>query len=288
MNRILINICATFACLCAPLSSEIIEAYHLKEFLHHLQDFDAESLILWDVDSTLIIPRDQILKPGNEDILNEIEMHYFHNKSPQEVRYLVSQVFQRMPFCLVDEEVATLVSALQNRSIPMLGLTAMRTGPFGVIESMENWRVNQLRLLGIDFSGTFPQYAHLTWEESSPRFGHPAIKEGVICCDHVPKGIVLTSFLQKIDWRPRQVLFIDDCLEFVQSVDAAMAKLNIPCICVHYRAVEKMETPVDEALAHYQLKVLVNEQIWLSDTEAKERLTIQTEQIPALPVDAAN
>lgn len=269
MKRILFTLWAICTSLCASLSSEIIEAYDLSELADHFQTLDAQSLLLWDVDSTLIVPADQVLSPGNEDFREELETQYLGSKTYQEVGWLVSKIFHRMSFCLVDEQVVDLISTLRNRSIPMLGFTAMETGPFGVIESMEEWRINQLRDLGIDFSAVFPQHSDLEWEETSPFYGYPAFREGILCSDRLPKGVVLTTFLQKIEWRPTRILFIDDNLNFLKSVDTAMEALNIPFIGVHYRAVERIKSPLDEELAHHQFHLLINEQVWLPDHEAK-------------------
>lgn len=183
-----------------------------------------------------------------------------------------------MPFCLVEEEAVSLISSLQMRSIPMLGLTAMRTGSYGIIASMEEWRVNQLRHLGIDFSSLYPRHSKMSWEEISPAAGRPAFREGIICCDRVPKGVVLTTFFQKIDWLPKQVLFIDDNFSFLRSVEESMEALNIPFTGVHYRAVEHMEAPLDEELAHHQFQILINEERWLPDAEAKASLLEKKEQ----------
>lgn len=256
----------------APLSSTIIEAYDLKEIAAQFQQLDSQSLLLWDVDSTLIMPTDGVLRPGNEEFLDELIGLYLNGKTLQEKRWLISQIFHRNSYCLVDEGVASLIASLKEQSIPMLGLTAMRTGSYGIIESMEAWRVNQLRLLGIDFSSLLSQHDEFAWQETSPYAGKPAFKEGIICCDHLPKGVVLTSFLAKMEWRPRQVLFIDDYLDFLQSVEQAMAALDIPFVGIHYRAVEKIASPLDEELAHHQFRVLVNEEIWLHDHEAKATL----------------
>ena len=269
MRQILFSILILLPALSAQVSSEIIESYDLKAVSEHFQNLDSESLLLWDVDETLIIAADLILKPGNEAVMYNIENHYFNDKSTQERRWLVSNIFHRMPFCLVEADVLPLISDLQQKSIPMLCLTAMRTGPYGAIDSMEVWRVNQLRKLGIDFSALFPQHSPLEWEETLPYKGYPAFKEGIICCDRVPKGIVLTTFLQKIDWRPNKVLFIDNDSDYLASVEEAMEALNIPFIGIHYRAVETMIPEVDEELAHHQFEVLVTEEIWLSDAEAK-------------------
>ena len=269
MNRILLltlTICLLFKGL---LSAKIIEAYDLKELSEQFQNLDSQSLLLWDVDSTLIMPTDLILRPGNDAIAAELEDHYFENKTTQEIGWLISVILQKMPFCLVDEGVKSLIENLQKRAVPMLGLTALHTGTFGVIDSMEQWRVDQLHRLGIDFSLIFSQHSDMEWKEDVPFRGYPVFLKGIICCDELPKGIVLTTFLQKIDWLPQKVMFIDDNLNFLRSVEEAMRTLKIPFTGVHYRAVEKMKNTIDRDLAHRQYQVLIAEEIWLPDEEAR-------------------
>lgn len=267
--------CLSFS---STLSSKIIETYDLDSVQEYFQNLTSQSLLLWDVDSTLIYPTDQILRPINDDRLEDFIALYFNGKTREERHWLFSLVHHRCSFSLVDTRSVELIASLHSRSIPMIAFTAMRTGPYGKIPSMEEWRVNQLRLLGIDFSTVFPQHSELEWEEYSPFLGYPAFKEGVLCSDSLPKGGVLTSFLQKIDWKPDQVLFIDDQPDFLASVEKAMEAMKIPFIGIHYRAVEKLEPLNDEEMAHHQFRVLINEGIWLSDEEAKSSLVENQEK----------
>jgi hypothetical protein len=41
---------------------------------------------------------------------------------------------------------------LSKKNIPYVGLTGLEVGKYGCINSMEKWRINDLRKLGIDLS----------------------------------------------------------------------------------------------------------------------------------------
>lgn len=104
MNTIIFFICALFSSLHAPLSSAIIEAYDLKEIAAHFDKLDADSLLLWDVDSTLIMPADQVLRPGNEDDLNEFEIQYLGSKTQQEKDGCSAKFFIGCPSALLKKK----------------------------------------------------------------------------------------------------------------------------------------------------------------------------------------
>jgi uncharacterized protein DUF2608 len=243
----------------------------LKEFNEHLSELDSQSLLLWDVDKTLVIPNDQILTPGNEKMFKHLLSLYLSDKSIVEREKLISIIFHRTSFDLIDPSVINMIEYLKSKSIPMIAFTAMSTGTLGVISNMENWRRNQLELLGIDFSSTFPQnnrlYLHDTFHKGSPVFF-----EGVLCSDQLPKGPVLATFLEKINWKPQKIIFIDDDFDFLSSVEESLAKLNIPFLGIHYVEVDNRQFTVDSDVAHFQFQVLAKEGKWLIDQEAKSAL----------------
>ena len=98
-----------------------------------------------------------------------------------------------MGFCLVYLHSVEMIATLKQKSIPMIAFTAMCMVSYGKIGSMEQWRVNQLRALGIDFSSAFPQFAKLEWAEMFPDMGYPAFKEGVLCSDRMLKVVLSSS-----------------------------------------------------------------------------------------------
>ena len=53
-----------------------------------------------------------------------------------------------------------------------MALTSNLTGKFAAIQNMEQWRVNSLRTLGIDFSKSAPHQSSLTFNNLPPYRGN--------------------------------------------------------------------------------------------------------------------
>lgn len=254
------------------LVAKIIEKNDLKDIQKYFDHLDQQSLVLWDVDYTLMISTDKILLPGNEVIYSELISSYLDQEPNQRWNELISQIFIHSPIQLVDSKLPKIISSLQAKGIPTLAFTAMKTGSFGLIQSMENWRINQLHQLGINFSQLFPQYDGLNWKENTPYLGSPAFKGGVLCSDSLPKGPVLKKFLTEIKQKPRRIIFFDDNLYCLKSVEKALKEMKIPFIGIHYLATKEMKASIDMTIAHYQFQTLLEKGIWLTDQEAQRAL----------------
>jgi len=270
MSRHCLFIQIIFLLFYATLSAKIIPISNIEDSQGYFEGLDSQSLVLWDVDETLIIPSDQVLHPENHMIRKALIQHYMGNLSKEKFEEFVSQILSRTPYCLINHVVPHLISSLQNQGIHVMAFTAMGTGNYGSISSLEDWRIQQLRKLGIDFSRCFPQHSGLSWKETISTKGFPAFKDGILCSDHLEKGPVLHNFLHKIQWKPAQVLFFDDLLDCLISVEQALETLNIPFIGFHYQASQLKlgKPPVDLKLAHYKFQFLVQNGIWLPDEEA--------------------
>ena len=91
-------------------------------------------------------------------------------------------------------------------------------------------------------------------------------ENGVIQTGEKLKGSVLKEVLQKVTKIPHKIVFVDDRIEQLESVQQACQEIGIPVVCFHYSA---FETPplLDEAVANYQLDILVKEHRWVSMDE---------------------
>jgi len=59
--------------------------------------------------------------------------------------------------------------------------------------------------------------------------------KGVLCAAYKPKGEVLGVFLDRINYIPKRIIFIDDKVEHVVNVCEESKKRGIPYIGFHYR-----------------------------------------------------
>jgi len=250
----------------------IIDAPNLHLFEKTVKDIDQQSLVLFDVDDTLIVPKDLILRLCAWDDLNDYIMEALENPevvAPEKYKgvYFLGQILSRMEFELVEPNIVSIIHSLQSRNIKAIALTKMRIGSYGVISSMEDWRIEHLKRLHIDFSLAFPQVSEIKINDLG--FGPRALfKQGLLCANKLDKGPALTAFLNNIGWMPAKVIFIDNRFDYLRSVEESLQGTGIEFLGFYYTAVENRPCFVNEKLAKFQFLHLVKTGIWLGDMEA--------------------
>lgn len=271
MQKILFTL-FTSCLLFTQLSALIIEAPNLNRFEETLETIDQQSLVLFDVDETLLIPKDLILNPYAREAWNEYAKETIENPEivppgKYDDAYFFGQVLSKIEYKVVDPKVVGIVRSLQRRNIKTIAFTRMPVGPLGVIPSMEDWRIGHLKKHQFDFSPAFPQFPEIKINVLSTGISS-LFKQGMLCANKQDKGPVFTAFLDAIQWKPLHVVFIDNRLDYLKSVEIALEGTGIEFIGFHYRDVENRPRVVNEQLAKFQLRHLAETGEWLSDEEA--------------------
>ncbi|KAF3361638.1 hypothetical protein PHSC3_001761 [Chlamydiales bacterium STE3] len=255
------------------LSALILEAPNLDLLEKELEKVDQQSFVLFDVDETLIVPKDLILNPYVRETWNNYARETIENPSIIPLgkdgdEYFFGQVLSKIEYEVVDPKVVEIIHSLQKRQIKTIAFTKMRTGSLGIIPSMEDWRIEHLKKHSFDFSSSFPQIQEVRIDvlESGGRSSH--FKHGLLCANRQEKGPVLMAFLAKIKWKPAKVLFIDNQLDYLKSVETALEGTGIEFIGFHYTEVERRPRSINENLARFQLIHLAKTGEWLRDCEA--------------------
>ena len=141
---------------------------------------------------------------------------------------------------------------------------------------MEKWRVDQLKGVGIDFSPFFPDeyvFADLVDSGANP----PLFKKGILFCgdfynsNKSTKGELLGIFLDRINWRPDRVIFIDDEKKNLEAVSQELAERGV---CFQGYLFEIPTPQIDEKVAELQLQTVLDQKKWISDEEAIEELSV--------------
>jgi hypothetical protein len=118
----------------------------------------------------------------------------------------------------------SLVSNLQQQGCVVLGLTARSS-------TMMALTFKQLSEHGIDFTKTAPD--RVAYDSKDPAYSY---NHGVLFCGPVSKGFVLRHFLLQAALAPQKIVFIDDNMHHLKTVEDEMRGLhNVVYHGLHYQ-----------------------------------------------------
>ncbi|MDB6096536.1 MAG: hypothetical protein JWM09_814 [Francisellaceae bacterium] len=257
------------------------QIYSLKELIPLFESLSPNDLVVFDVDQVLIDPTDIILSYNGEALksllLKKLEREYGVDKANEFYSIIIKDRAVR----LVEPETPKIIQQLIDKKIPVVALTAFPTGPFGVINNLEDWRLSQLKNLNIDFSNSFknkikePHYfKELYFSKENKR--NPLFKDGILFtgtggmgAHNVGKGQVLQSFLTLVGSTGR-VIFIDDNKNHLENVLTIATKNQIPLQAFQYLGAAKLPAELNESLSYFQFEYLTTHKKWLADAKALE------------------
>lgn len=208
--------------------AEITRVNTMEEVFNHFNG--ADSMAIFDVDMVLVQPSDPAFQLVNMKRFSAITKRILKEiPADKQMMFLSLMTISSDPV-LIDERTPQFIKQLQN-SIPTMALTANLTGAFGAISNMEQWRVNSLRCLGIDFTKAAPYQSSLLFDDLAPyRDNYATYLNGILVVNGtvVSKGEAFLSFLKKTNFSPSKIIFIDDHEGNLKSLEAALQSLDKP------------------------------------------------------------
>lgn len=262
-------------------STGIKEIYSLSEAEAVLNNLDPKSIVFFDVDEVLIFPIDKIHLPKFflVDPIKSLKIE-FEIKIGSRIEVVWSKVMMQAKRVLVEPSIIiNLITSLQNRKVIPLGLTKMRVGSFGMIDSLKEYRINQLKNLGVVFeNNSIPPVFNkdIVFTQCAKNFNdYPEFYRGIIFSNESPKGEILAAFLDCLNYIPKQIVFFDDILDNLVSVQQEVEKRNIDYHGYHYKAVDNIAGQVNYEIAKFQLDYLHKHENWISEQEANDIINSQ-------------
>lgn len=242
-----------------------------------LEEADQDTLVIFDVDHVLIMPTDEYTlnrHPYRKELWKEIEGRL----SKEEMKTLYGLTASKAKWRLVDPDIIDIFTRLKERQIPSIALTSIYTGKFGNIEKLEDWRIKHLHDLGFDFVNLTPIKKEILLYELEEQDGIPMLKSGVILTAQIDKGKTLEYILRHNNYYPKTIIFIDDMLNNLESLERLSSKLKIKFHGLHYTAVSNMPIPViNKQIEKLRFQILEKEHKWLNHQELAERNSILAE-----------
>ena len=236
-----------------------------------LDDADTGTLVVFDVDDTLIRPKDKILQRCYSYINAWKLVDAEFRKMVNEEEHTLSRLYIQAKRELIEPGISQLIATLQARNIKVIACTHLRVGPYGEIPLLEEFRFNQLKELDIDFTMSF-DYTCIFNQCQQDFNNWPLFYKGILFTNLCTKGEVLGAFIDLLDVKPRKIIFFDDQLPNLVSVQNELLKRAITFYGYCYKTVPGLESKFNAAVATYQINYFNTYQIWLSDTKAEELL----------------
>ncbi len=236
-------------------------AFSSKEVKEKILSFGKENIIiLLDIDDTIITPKSLTFRtsPYNK-IIDNIKAN--RNKYPNYEKIISNWRIQRKVI-LIDSDWPEILNELKN-TYKVFGLTKIDTGKFGNIESMEQWRYEELKSLGINFS---------THEDQSlGKANQPSFFKGIMMTGSSSKSETLEKYMSIIS--PIDgIVFVDDREQNLLEIKDFCKEKKIKFLAIHYKGLEKLKAQQNEEVYFLQKNTLINEGKWLSDEEASKQI----------------
>jgi FMN phosphatase YigB (HAD superfamily) len=208
------------------LLGEIVPITNLQPLEEKLHEIDQDTWVVFDVDLTLISPKDPILLGVWEPTFMRIAEQVNPDFKNRDRQLDWSLILLDMEWETVSPKGPALIKAIQEKGAHVVALTAMPHGRLGVCPSLSDWRIKQLNDLGFDFS------------LNAPDADLPNYKGGILFSDKTPKGEVFMSLIHQLGVAPKKVIFVDDHIKYIQSMEASLNEASIPLISYHYQEIE--------------------------------------------------
>lgn len=271
MKKIFTSLILALLFYTIPCSANIIKTDDVKVIEKIVEKACKNTLIVFDIDDTLIMSTEEfaIREPIRKSLTKNLKEKY----NQHQFKTIFSDFFKKRTVTPVDPEIITLVKFIEARKLPMVALTGWWTGQFGTIEKMEELRFKGLNEVMLSFVHTSPFKKSMTFPKLKTKHGTPMLKDGVILTALADKGTVLKAVLDRSRFRVREIIFIDDDLNYLKSVQKMCLKNGIKFQGIHYTAAELTPLPqLNEEKEKMRYHLLEKEHTWLLDKELEERL----------------
>jgi len=209
----------------------------LDQIFTYLEKADRETLIVFDIDYTLTMPR----KPAFHFVLftqyKSSIKQWTKNLSDEEKFRLAPYLVVYGNSELIETKTPQLIDSLHDRGIKTLALTACPCLDLPGIGNLTKWRASEFQRLGLRFSSDLADFPSLSMQCFKENFGtFPGYETGILFCNSSPflktpclatKGDVLRYFLEEAGWRPNHVVMVDDDEKNLEAMEQTMADWKI-------------------------------------------------------------
>lgn len=244
-----------FVLICIHVTNNalIIESNTLSSVLEHLDTLD--TLVIFDIDNTLAHPIEELSS-------DEWFCHLVNTKMQQGYDYLTSVYYAlpaayyaqfNVPLTPTEPCIPELIAHLIDNGVAVMALSTRSL--FIAERSLE-----QLDNININFFMPNIDPHDLVLPMHHPCF----YKRGVLFTGNNDKGEVLNCFFNIMNYRPEKVIFVDDKMKYLLSVQKALEEHDIVFCGIRYSGCDERVKIFDAAKAEQQYRELREKNSWLA------------------------
>lgn len=250
---------------CLVLSS-ILQAKIIETscFADILTEVDSNTVVFIDIDDTMINTTSML---GNTLWWNYFVSHVTKanlplDKARPKINLVIQKILEKVPMYLIEPRTSEIIKKFQSQGILTFALTA-RCINADYMQAADLGTYKHLKSVGIDFTLTpLPKQV----DADTARF----FSYGIIFTDHREKGPFLKTFLNNMDLHPTKIVFIDDNMKQIESVESVVESMNIPYTGFRYANLDNFHKQFNPLIGNIQLEALLKNDQVLSDDEAFE------------------
>lgn len=272
MRRFLTTFCVMLMVACADSAALATEISTSKWGLvqEQISRLEKGDMLISDAVGVIFYPQDQVLSPLHNDTYQKYLKEIEAKEGQKKRRLLDSAVKQAHKSLVVSHDLLDAYKDAIKRGVDFLVLTSGRTGSYGSIDELMDFRHERIRSLGLNVTQIFEK-KFLTLTNLHNVEGNPAIfNRGILFANRNDKGESLELFLEAVKKKPKKIVYIDNRMRQVDSVKRICDRHGIEFVGIHYTKVYELSNPqLDRKIVDKQFSYLQSRLRWLSDEQAQ-------------------
>lgn len=180
-------------------------------------------------------------------------------------------VFKNVPPKVPDPSTPSLIKEMQEQGVPVFAFTSRGRHEWysTQVPDIDMMTEKLLNTMHIDFSKTQLPKELEGIEQHFAEYFH----EGIFyTTNNLDKGELLTRIFEKMNYKPKKIVFVDDKEESLRNVEEEMDRWGIEFVGFAYNRTGKQHAAFDPRIAHIQLETLLDKAMIINDQEASEIL----------------
>lgn len=278
INKVLLSLL-----LCLFISnisySEIIPAYYtnliptysvnsvtIKELLPKI---DKNTLILINIDNTIITPKSKLFRYHNNPYINFIQDLYSFTGRDSSVNKIIAQLMEQRQMMLVENAWVDFINKTKQQGATVLGLQEV-TAPCNLIENYEGWLYTLLYGFNINFTNKINNKDVFRFDASDA--DAPIFYLGIIFTGSKSKVETLVDLFKILPQQPTKIIIFANNKRELENMNSFLSMVDIEYYGIEYLGWQQLPDSPDIEVAKLQQSTLLNTGKWLEDDEASKML----------------